>query len=325
MPRAFRAALTAVLLAAAVGAAGCGSSSSGEGPPQPEPTGAPQDFPAAKGMTMAQLRAGHPEALVFAPGQSSVDVGTNRYVFQILDRAAKQIPGAKVALYTSKPDGSGLRGPFVADAVKFGVKPAFRSQTTAADPTIQAGFYVGRLPFPRKGKQVVMALVQLDGRLVSTSRLGLDVGAGSGVPRVGDKAIRIHTQTLDEVGGDPKKLDTRVPPAKDLIDTDFATVLGRKPVVLMFATPALCQSRVCGPVVDVEEQVKSAVGHRVAFIHQEIYANNDPQQGLRPQVDAWHLRTEPWTFVIGSDGRIKARFEGALSVGELQAAVDKVR
>jgi hypothetical protein len=325
MPRAIHGALTVLLLGAVVAATGCGSSSSGDQPPQPEPTGVPQDFPAAKGKTMAQLRAEHPEALVFAPGQSSVDAGTNRYVFQILDRAAKQVPGAKVALYTSKPDGSGLRGPFVADAVKFGLKPAFRSQTTAADPAIQAGFYVGRLRFPRKGKQVVMALVQLDGRLVSTSRFGLDVGAETGVPKVGDKAIRIHTQTLAQVGGDAKKLSTRVPPAKDLIDTDFATVVGRKPVVLMFATPALCQSRVCGPVVDVEEQVKSGAGDRVAFIHQEIYANNNPRQGLRPQVDAWHLQTEPWTFVIGRDGRIKTRFEGALSVGELKAAVDKVR
>ena len=31
----------------------------------------------------------------------------------------------------------------------------------------------------------------------------------------------------------------------------FADVVGRKPVALLFATPQLCQSRVCGPVVDV--------------------------------------------------------------------------
>ena len=39
-------------------------------------------------------------------------------------------------------------------------------------------------------------------------------------------------------------------------DVDFADVVGKKPTVLLFATPALCQSRVCGPVVDVAEQVK---------------------------------------------------------------------
>jgi hypothetical protein len=35
----------------------------------------------------------------------------------------------------------------------------------------------------------------------------------------------------------------------------------------------------------------------------------------------WHLRSEPWTFVVGRDGRIKATFEGSVSAGELEAAV----
>ena len=51
-------------------------------------------------------------------------------------------------------------------------------------------------------------------------------------------------------------------------------MLGKKPVVLLFATPALCQSRVCGPVTDAAEQVKQEFGDRVAFIHQEVYNNN---------------------------------------------------
>jgi hypothetical protein len=35
----------------------------------------------------------------------------------------------------------------------------------------------------------------------------------------------------------------------------------------------------------------------------------------------WRLQTEPWTFVVGSDGRIKAKFEGSVSAGELEAAL----
>ncbi len=53
-------------------------------------------------------------------------------------------------------------------------------------------------------------------------------------------------------------------------DVDFADALGKEPIVLLFATPALCQSRVCGPVVDVAEQVKRERPDDAAFIHLEI-------------------------------------------------------
>jgi len=62
----------------------------------------------------------------------------------------------------------------------------------------------------------------------------------------------------------------------------------------------------------------------VAFIHQEIYAENNASKGLRPQVTQWRLRSEPWTFVIDRAGKVTARFEGAFSPGELQRAVAKV-
>jgi hypothetical protein len=107
-------------------------------------------------------------------------------------------------------------------------------------------------------------------------------------------------------------------------DVDLADVLGKQPVVLLFATPALCISRVCGPVVDVAEQLKSKYGDDVAFIHMEIYQDNDPNQSLREQVSAYGLRTEPWVFVIDRKGRVDSRIEGAFSVAELEDAIRRV-
>ena len=78
-----------------------------------------------------------------------------------------------------------------------------------------------------------------------------------------------------------------------------------------------------GPVVDVVAEVRAQT-EGVEFIAQEIYVENDINKGFRPQVGAWRLPTEPWTFVVGADGRVVERFEGALSVRELQAAVAKV-
>jgi glutathione peroxidase-family protein len=58
----------------------------------------------------------------------------------------------------------------------------------------------------------------------------------------------------------------------------------------------------------------------VRFIHVEIYEGNQPPE-LNRWVKEWKLPTEPWVFLVGRDGRIKARFEGSVSAAELEAAV----
>ena len=55
----------------------------------------------------------------------------------------------------------------------------------------------------------------------------------------------------------------------------------------------------------------------MTFIHQEVYVDNQPSKGCRPQFNAFHLRTEPWLFAINRRGIIVARFEGAFGTAEL--------
>ena len=122
------------------------------------------------------------------------------------------------------------------------------------------------------------------------------------------------------MGGDVASIDTRLPPSS-MHDADFADVLGKKPVVLLFATPQLCQSRVCGPVVDVAEEVKAAAGRDVEFIHMEVYRDNRIDKGIRPQMAAFHLLSEPWLFTFNRSGKVAARIEGAFSERELAQAI----
>jgi hypothetical protein len=149
------------------------------------------------------------------------------------------------------------------------------------------------------------------------------VSEGSPIPAVGDKAPFMHTPTVASVGGDVSKIDTRQP-HDDMHDVDYADALGKRPIVLVFATPALCQSRVCGPVVDIAEQLKHTMpgADQIAWIHQEIYKNNQLNDGLRPQMTTYHLQTEPWLFTIDRRGKIAARIEGAYSADELKKAVE---
>jgi hypothetical protein len=149
------------------------------------------------------------------------------------------------------------------------------------------------------------------------------VGQYPRVPKVGERPPKIDTLTAADVGNDLEKIDTRVPPDQ-MHKADFADVLGKKPIVLVFATPALCQSRVCGPVVDVAQQVADEYEPRADFIHQEVYVDNEIAKGIRPQLRAFGLPTEPWTYLIDRDGVIKDRLSGAYGVAELEEAMQTI-
>ncbi len=77
------------------------------------------------------------------------------------------------------------------------------------------------------------------------------------------------------MAGEVAKIDTRVPP-DDMHEVSFRDVLGERPVALLFATPALCASRTCGPVTDLATQLEHTYGERMTFIHQEVYVDTSP-------------------------------------------------
>jgi hypothetical protein len=312
------------LLALALLLGACADDAPAPAPPEPEPTAQTADFPNASGRTAGELEAGAEEGPILAPSVSVLDPGRNRFAFALYDTARKHITGAQVALYTARRDGKGALGPYPARLESLAVKPQFASRTTSGDPDVAKSVYVVDLPFRDRGQRAVWALVRLDGRMLRTNTHSIVIGSREAVPRVGERAIRVSTLTAADVGNDLERITTREPPARELLQVDFADVLGRRPVVITFATPQLCQTRVCGPVVDIVEQVRSTAPKDVAFIQQEIYVDNEVSKGVRPQVRRWHLPTEPWTFVIDRAGLVRARFEGAFSVGELQRAVDKV-
>ena len=214
-------------------------------------------------------------------------------------------------------------GPFTAAVDSLETDAAFRAQTTSNDPDAALAVYTAEIDFPAEGEWRIAALIKEGDKLTATLLPSANVGQFTQVPQVGDTPPRIHTPTADEVGGDLSQITTRVPPDTQN-EADFADVLGEKPVVLLFSTPQFCQSRVCGPVVDVAEQVKEQYGDEVEFIHMEIYNDNDPSKGVRPQVRAFNLPSEPWLFVMDSEGVITTALEGAFSVDELTQAVEEV-
>lgn len=316
--------MSAAALAVAALLAGCGGGDDDDGGDAgaPPPPAAAEDFPDPGSKTIAELRAEvgpgpvlSPAVLVLQPGEE------NRFSFGLFDRSRKQISQAQVALYVADERGRDVRGPFTAQWHSLTVKPEFQSESVTADPSSATSYYTAQIPLQDAGDYQVLGIVRLDGRLVAADPIAVKARDDWRLPAVGEPAPRTSTPTVEDVGGVVERIDTRVPPAPDLHEHDFADVVGKQPVLLVFATPALCQSRVCGPTVDVLKQVKGEHEDEAAFIHMEIYEDNEIEKGFRPQVREWSLPTEPWAFAIDSQGNVAARLEGAFGVEELERAL----
>ena len=335
-------------------ATGCGGGSGVEGKVENRPAPPASAFPSAEGKTLAQILLKEPNShstAVLSPSQVAFQTGANRFGFGVFTMSRKaQVADAQVALYVAKspPKGSlpktkangastgngplskvtsslsnPASGPFPAKVESLETAAAFESKSTADDPDAGKVVYVSTVDFPTNGTWVVGALIK-DGSKLSAKRLGtVNVGQFKAIPSVGQRPPAIHTPTLASVGGDLRKLTTRIPP-EHMNQVDFADALGSKPIVLLFATPVFCQSRVCGPVTDIAAQVQREYGNKAEFIHMEIYNDNNPSKGVRPQARAFNLPSEPWLFVIDRNGIIRTRIEGAFNVQELTAAVKGV-
>jgi len=309
--------------AAAALAAGCGGSSSKSSSTPTTFTSSARDFPSAQGRTLGQIIHGLPTGPVLAPSMSVVTAGVNRFGFALFSVDRKQIVGPPVALYLGSASGANARGPFPVRQESLAVAPPFQSQTVASDPFAAKSVNVAYVPFSTAKIQAVVALLRINGKLEASNAEGVQLSnVAATPPAVGQRAIVIHTPTTASVGGNVSLIDTRTPP-DDMHKVDFAKVVGHRPVILLFATPQLCQSRVCGPVVDLVAQLEAKYGRQADFIHMEIYNGNQVSKGYRPQVAAYRLPTEPWMFAIDRHGVIVARIEGAFSADELEQAVQK--
>jgi hypothetical protein len=185
--------------------------------------------------------------------------------------------------------------------------------------------YVARVRIPRPGRYWLLAEPH-GGPIRIQGVAELEVADDAQTPAVGEEAPTSDTPTLADVEGNARKLTTREPPDVGMLRYSVEDLLERgEPFVLVFATPKFCTSRTCGPVVDVADVVRRRYEKRgVRFVHVEIYEELNPALGPNRWTREWKLPNEPWTFVVGGDGRIRAKFEGAVSVRELDAAVGRL-
>jgi hypothetical protein len=279
------------------------------------------EFPDAAGKSLEQLANTLKAGPELAMASSVFTVGDNRIAFGVIAKDGVPVYG-QTALYVAPSPAKPAEGPFIAPADVLLTEKRYRSKQAALTSDPFYAVYGADVPFTKSGQYAVLSATKTsDGALTgATGTVNVKAKTADPIPEVGSKAPKVHTDTLACAKGDVSKVDTRQPPS-DMHKVDFADVVGKKPVALLFSTPQLCQSRVCGPVTDIALQMQSKYGKQMDFIHQEVYVDNDVQKGLRKPLQEFHLQTEPWLFVVDKQGTITARLEGSIGVREFENAV----
>jgi hypothetical protein len=100
--------------------------------------------------------------------------------------------------------------------------------------------------------------------------------------------------------------------------------------MIVFSTPAFCQTQTCGPELDIAQALKQQYSGQMNFIHIEVFERPDlllegkGEQRVRATVREWRLQIEPVTFLVDAQGLVADRFEGFAPRAELEASVRSV-
>jgi hypothetical protein len=197
-------------------------------------------------------------------------------------------------------------------------------------PLGQQGVFSTSLEFNQAGFwELEVSATRPDGKPV-VAKGAFQVKEKPSTPAIGALVPRSVTPTLEGVS-DLATITTANAPDPDLYRLSIHQALDAgKPLVVNFATPAYCMTATCGPSVEVLSQLKDKYKDRANFIHVEIFRDPHllqgrlPVGGYAPAVLEWGLPTEPWTFVMDGQGRVRAKFEGFATGEEIEAALKEV-
>ncbi|MCH7553415.1 MAG: hypothetical protein IIC82_05420 [Chloroflexi bacterium] len=189
------------------------------------------------------------------------------------------------------------------------------------------GFFATDLTFDRAGAWTVdIESMQADGTR-RTAQLAFEVLERASTPQRGDPAIPSVSKTLADVGS-ISELATGSLQDPDLYQLTIADAIANgRPTILVIASPAFCTNAVCGPQIEVLQELKNSYGGLANFIHVDFFDNPaEVQQDIdaaivSPTAVEWGIPSIEWTFVIDRDGNIAKRFEAFATRLELERAL----
>jgi hypothetical protein len=301
--------VAAVVVLAAVVAA-CSTGGSGAGPSSP---------------AASSTGTGNPTVIPLIVSTEQV-VGPNRFVFSFID--------PKTNLSVASPD----RPASVAFI------PPGQTEPGAAVPATfvwaiegQRGDYVAQTTFDQPGDWKAVFITQAPDEPQEAIGVSFSVRDTGTTVGVGQPAPTTTNPTAASVGGDLSRISTDKDPDPAFYQSTVAdAVAAHRPFVLVFATPAFCQSQQCGPTLDRVKAAAASAPKDVEFINVEPYQLAYTEGRLQPVLDAdnqlqpvdavnrWGLVSEPWIFAVDKDGIVQGSFEGVVGDQELEAAIAKI-
>jgi hypothetical protein len=311
--------LSIVLLAACTG---------GDGSPTPTPsTGDPSELAAS--VASSDLYVGAPQRIEVgisnqtADGVRLITGGSFKFVFSYLGAAGNDTPlatGAATANYVPAP---GLPG-----------SPA--GTPTPTDPSVSRGVYLANgVTFDQAGLWEVAVTGDIVGYGTQTLVTQFAVTDQPQLLAPGDEAFKTKNLTVQSKGANAASIDSRALdgapiPDRDLHEWTVAAALAQhRPILLIVATPTYCTSKFCGPDTDAVEQLAKTYGDRAVFIHIEVYKDfnaSDDANRFNAAALQWlqPVGTEPWMWLIGSDGKIIDRWSPVWDPNEVAQELAKL-
>lgn len=269
---------------------------------------------------------------------SELVVGDNRVAVGIISPEGRPIVDAKVHFAFYNLNGGKEVKAFEMDAVS---RVPARDAGLPAQETIrlpdgatrqvfnvgdEVGIYTAKVNFPEAGEWgVAITVDSTNPKLQRTLTPRFNVLPKGITPAVGSPAPKSRNLTIADVR-DVREIDSSTKPSPEMHTSTIAAAIDAgKPSLVLFAVPGFCESRLCGPEIEIMRKIYPKYRERAEFIHVEFYKNpGNPARIPAETVAEWGLRSEPWFFVIDSKGIIKAKFEGPTTLQELEEALSLV-
>ena len=256
-------------------------------------------------------------------------VGANRFPFGLVDINGQFLEGAAVNVRFFLVDGETATLKTEAPAHWRTIPDDFVHVHEGGDEHVHLEFkgiyVVDAVVLPEPGIWIADFAVLAEGNLSpEIEEAGFRVLAEANAPTVGSRVPATANLTINYAPF--VDLSSRRVETDELHNVSVAEARDSgEPFVVVFASPQFCVSAMCGPVVEVMDDAREALGGAVEFIHIEPWdlaaAREQGQLSASPEALEWHLPTEPWVFVVDREGRVAMRIEGLATEDEIVAAV----
>ena len=287
----------------------------------PQPAVGQEDAAAARALVPNMVG----EPLAVLPAGALHVVGQERFAIGLVDMETGPIEDGAVDLlfFTLAGDQGTLTETLPAPFMAYGVSEAHAEGHEGGESGSEiTGVYVARPTFDAPGSWGVVARVALPDGSVRAGQADFTVEAETEVPGPGEPAVA--SQTLTAATPEEAASICTADPVDDMhaLSLDEAVANG-KPTLVLFATPALCSSRTCGPSLEATQELQRRYGDKANFVHVEIYPERDYSKPVAA-IDEWRLPSEPWLFLIDAEGNVVERYEGGIGLTELDPAVKQL-